>query len=440
VGGGAGYPPVQGVVDAKTAMIYFLYDILLAIAALVYLPFYAVRGRVHGRILDRIGIFCADAWQVPEDKKTIWIHAVSVGEARAAESLVRFFRSRQPQTRIVVSTVTPTGYGILKKVLKDNELAVFAPLDLSWVVRKFLKVLRPSLVVIMETELWPNLIRLSSAAGARVVIVNGRISDRSFAGYKRLSWLVGPVLKLIGLFCMQSRESADRIIAMGADPGRVHVMGNIKFDISSDFSRPAFLKKLHTLATNQMLWVAGSTHENEEEMLLGIYKSLRKDFAGLRLVIAPRHLERIDKIRRLVRVNGLEAVLVSRLDHLLSGQVALLDTMGDLTALYELADVVFVGGSLVNKGGHNPIEPAVFGKPVLFGKHMDNFREIRDIFIRQGAALEVGTVQDLEYELRRLLASPAERKTLGEKARELLSQNRGATERTVSEIAGEMDL
>jgi len=419
-------------------MIYFFYDILLAIAALVYLPFYAVRGRVHGRILSRIGFFSAGEWQAPEGQKTIWIHAVSVGEARATESLVRLFRSRWPQARIVVSTVTPTGYVILKKILRDNELAVFAPLDLSWVVRKFLRVLRPSLLVIMETELWPNLIRLGSAAGARVVIVNGRISDRSFSGYKRLAWLIGPALKHISLFCMQSRESADRIIAMGAGAGRVHVTGNIKFDIGSDFSRPAFLRKLRTLTKDQVLLVAGSTHENEEEMILGIYKSLRKDFAGLRLVIAPRHLERFDKIRRLVRVNGLEAVRLSRLETFLSGQVALLDTMGDLTALYELADVVFVGGSLVTKGGHNPIEPAVFGKPVLFGSHMDNFREIRDTFIRQGAAIEVETAPSLEYELRRLLASPAERKALGEKARELLNQNRGATERTVLEIAREM--
>jgi 3-deoxy-D-manno-octulosonic-acid transferase len=421
-------------------MIYLFYDILLAIAALVYLPFYAVRGRVHSRILSRIGFFSSGKWQASEGQKTIWIHAVSVGEARATESLMRLFRSRWPQARLVVSTVTPTGYVILKKILKDNELAVFAPLDISWVVRRFLKVLRPSLLVIMETELWPNLVRLSSAAGARVVIVNGRISDRSFAGYKRLSWLIGPVLKHISLFCMQSRESADRIIAMGAGAARVHVTGNIKFDIGSDFSRPAFLKKLRALTEGQMLLVAGSTHENEEEMILGIYKSLRKDFAGLRLVIAPRHLERIDKIRRLVRVNGLEAVRLSRLETFLGGQVALLDTMGDLTALYELADVVFVGGSLVEKGGHNPIEPAVFGKPVLFGSHMDNFKEIRDTFVRQGAAIEVETAPSLEYELRRLLASPAERKALGDKARELLNQGRGATERTVLEIAREMKL
>ncbi len=420
-------------------MTYFFYDILLTIAAVIYLPFYAVRGRVHGRILNRIGFFPAAEWQAPEGTRTIWIHAVSVGEARATESVVRLLRSRWPRARIVVSTVTPTGYTILKKILKDGELAVFAPLDLSWVVRRFLKVLRPSLVVIMETELWPNLIRLSSAAGARVVIVNGRISDRSFAGYKRLSWLIGPALKCIRLFCMQSRESANRIIAMGADDLRVRVTGNIKFDIGSDFSRPAFLKKLRAPVKDQILWVAGSTHENEEEIILGVYKSLRKDFPSLRLAIAPRHLERIDKICRLIRVNGLEVVRLSRLETFLGGQVALLDTMGDLMALYELADVVFVGGSLVKKGGHNPIEPAVFGKPVLFGRHMDNFREIRDTFIRQGAAIEVEAAAPLEYELRRLLASPAERKALGDKARELLNQSRGATERTVLEISREME-
>ncbi|MDD5019191.1 MAG: 3-deoxy-D-manno-octulosonic acid transferase [Candidatus Omnitrophica bacterium] len=420
-------------------MIYLFYDILLLFAALVYLPFYAVRGRLHGRILSRIGIFDEDDLKASAGRRTVWIHAVSVGEARAAESLVRLIRKQWPQDRLVVSTVTPTGYAILKKVLKDDETAFFAPLDLSWVVRKFLLVLQPRLLVIMETELWPNLVRLSVAAGARVVVVNGRISDNSFKGYKRLLWLIGPVLKLIDVFCMQSAASAERIKALGAPADRVCVTGNIKFDLGYDAVRPPFLENMRLLAGDNMVLVAGSTHDNEEEMILGIFKSLHKDFPGLRLVIAPRHLERIDKVRRLVRINGLEAVFVSRLKSFSSGQVALLDTMGDLTALYELADVVFVGGSLVKKGGHNPIEPAVFGKPILFGNCMDNFREIRDIFIRQEAAIEVTGAQNLEYELRRLLASPAERKAFGERARGLLEQNRGATKRTVSKIAEEVN-
>ncbi|MDD5573922.1 MAG: 3-deoxy-D-manno-octulosonic acid transferase, partial [Candidatus Omnitrophica bacterium] len=226
---------------------------------------------------------------------------------------------------------------------------------------------------------------------------------------------------------------------LGAPADRVCVTGNIKFDLGYDAVRPPFLENMRLLAGDNMVLVAGSTHDNEEEMILGIFKSLHKDFPGLRLVIAPRHLERIDKVRRLVRINGLEAVFVSRLKSFSSGQVALLDTMGDLTALYELADVVFVGGSLVKKGGHNPIEPAVFGKPILFGNCMDNFREIRDIFIRQEAAIEVTGAQNLEYELRRLLASPAERKAFGERARGLLEQNRGATKRTVSKIAEEVN-
>ncbi|MDD5574379.1 MAG: glycosyltransferase N-terminal domain-containing protein, partial [Candidatus Omnitrophica bacterium] len=259
-------------------MIYLFYDILLLFAALVYLPFYAVRGRLHGRILSRIGIFDEDDLKASAGRRTVWIHAVSVGEARAAESLVRLIRKQWPQDRLVVSTVTPTGYAILKKVLKDDETAFFAPLDLSWVVRKFLLVLQPRLLVIMETELWPNLVRLSVAAGARVVVVNGRISDNSFKGYKRLLWLIGPVLKLIDVFCMQSAASAERIKALGAPADRVCVTGNIKFDLGYDAVRPPFLENMRLLAGDNMVLVAGSTHDNEEEMILGIFKSLHKDF------------------------------------------------------------------------------------------------------------------------------------------------------------------
>ncbi|MFA5038247.1 MAG: 3-deoxy-D-manno-octulosonic acid transferase [Candidatus Omnitrophota bacterium] len=417
-------------------MIYFIYDILLLIASVAYLPFYALRGRVHKRIFSRLGFLSPDIQASDgEGKSAIWIHAVSVGEARAVESLVRLIRGRWPRERIVVSTVTPTGYAILRKFLKKDELAFFAPLDISWVVAKFIRALRPRLLLVMETELWPNLLRLNAAAGTRIILVNGRISDRSFQGYRNLSWFFGPALRKVDLFCMQSEESARRIRRLAIPQDRIRVTGNIKFDLQDDFIEPAFFPKFKDLIGGQILWVCGSTHDNEEEAVLALYKSLRKDFTNLRLVIAPRHLERLDKIRRLIRVNGLEAAFLSKLNSFSSAQVALLDTMGDLSAVYSLADVVFIGGSLVKKGGHNPIEPAVFGKPVLFGPFMDNFREIRDIFIKEKAAIEVEHSQGLEYEMRRLLASPAERKALGERGRQILSGHRGATERTISEIA-----
>jgi len=417
-------------------MMYFIYDILIFIAALLYLPFYVLRGRVHAALWMRLGFFDKDYFKSVRGKDVVWIHAVSVGEARAAESLLRLIRLNWPTKSIVVSTVTPTGYAIVKSVLKEGEVAFYAPLDISWVVKKFLSCIKPTLLIILETELWPNLIRLAKKQKVRVAIANGRISDRSYRRYKKVKSLLYRTLRRVDLFCMQNKESAERISLLGAPVERVHITGNIKFDISSDLKRtPAFMR-LKELTKGCLLLIAGSTHENEEEILIGLYKSLRKDFASLRLLIAPRHLERIDHIQRIIRFHGLEAVRLSRLEQFSSAQVALVDTIGDLSVLYELSAIAFIGGSLIKKGGHNPIEPAVFAKPILFGKFMYNFKEIRNIFLKEKAGLEVDGPSALEYDLRRLLASPSERKELGDRARGLLDKNRGAAEQTFLEIKG----
>ncbi len=418
-------------------MTYLIYDILLFFAALVYLPFYALRGRVHRNILNRLGFFTEDLFKSLSDKEAgpvVWIHAVSVGEARAAESLLRLIRLKYPGWRIVVSTVTPTGYEIAHRITKEREIVCYAPIDISFVVEKFLNVISPKLLIIMETEIWPNLIRLSKKHGCRVAVVNGRISERSYRGYLRFKGFLRRIVMDVDLFCMQSDEACERINVLGADPQRIKKTGNIKFDISEEWKESpsvAFLKKA---LGDSLLWIAGSTHDNEEELVLDIYRSLHKDFGDLRLLIAPRHVNRLDKIRRTARLAGFETICFSAVRKLGPSQVIVLDTVGDLNALYRLCTIAFVGGSLVKKGGHNPIEPALFGKPIIFGKYMDNFREIRDIFIKEKAALEVEDQQGLEYECRRLLASPEEREALGERARGLLDKNKGAAARTFAEI------
>ena len=284
----------------------------------------------------------------------------------------------------------------------------------------------------METEIWPNLIRLGKDAGCGIAVVNGRLSDRSFKGYKKMAWFMRPVLRGVDLFCMQTEADAVRIASLGVLPEEIKTTGNIKFDISSDLKQSPSLLRLKSALRDSFLMIAGSTHENEEEQIISVYQSLRKDFSSLRLLIAPRHLNRLDKIKRMVRLAGLEAVDLSSLASFSSSQIALLDTMGDLSALYQFCDVAFIGGSLVNKGGHNPIEPALFGKPIIFGRHMENFKEIRDIFLHEKAALEVSNSVHLEYELRRLLGNPNERKALGARARLLLDKNRGAAQKTFS--------
>jgi len=415
-------------------MIYFIYDILLFLASLIYLPIYALRGKVHREILTRLGFFKKGYFDTIRGAEVVWIHAVSVGEARAAESLVQLVRQFWPQKRIVLSVVTPTGHAILKKIATDEEIVFYAPLDISWVVKRFLSLIQPRLLIIMETELWPNLIRLSKKQGVCVVVANGRISDRSYRRYQRFGGFFKSILGLVDLLCMQTEESAKRIVDLGALPNKVKMTGNIKFDISSNLKEPRALPGLKNALNGSLLWIAGSTHENEEEMVVGIYKSLSKDFPSMRLLIAPRHLERLDKVRRLIRLQGLESAYLSKLTKISANQIMLLDTMGDLTALYGICDIAFVGGSLVDKGGHNPIEPALFGKTVIFGNHMENFKEIRDIFMREDAAIEVSSLQALEYELRKLLASASERKILGDHAKGLLEKNKGAAFRTFREI------
>ncbi|MFH0877402.1 MAG: 3-deoxy-D-manno-octulosonic acid transferase [Candidatus Omnitrophota bacterium] len=415
-------------------MIYFIYDLLLFLASLVYLPFYALRGRVHRAILTRLGFFPKGFFDDLRGHEVVWIHAVSVGEARAADSLLELFRSRWPQTRIVVSTVTPTGYAILKRMIRENEIAFFAPLDISCVVNKVLNLVSPRLWMIMETELWPNLIRLAHRRATMVAVVNGRISDRSLKGYQCLRVFLRPILRRVDYFCMQTEESGERIKALGACSERVLVTGNIKFDISARLKEAPALSRLKQALPGCLLWLAGSTHDNEEEIVTTVYRALGKDFPSLRLLIAPRHLERLDKIKRMIRFAGLEPVDLSGISKISASQVVLLDTMGDLTALYGFCDVAFVGGSLVPTGGHNPLEPALFGKPILFGPHMGNFKEIRDIFIREQAALEVKDAADLEFQMRKLLASSAQRQALGECAKALLDKNRGAALRTFNAI------
>jgi 3-deoxy-D-manno-octulosonic-acid transferase len=300
------------------------------------------------------------------------------------------------------------------------------------VVRRFLAEIDPSLLVIFETELWPNLIRLARARGVRVALVNGRISEKSLRRYGRMRWFWRRLLKDVALFCMQTDEAAERIRTLGAWYRDVQVTGNIKFDVAATVREPSFAPVLKEAVDNGVLWIAGSTHENEEETLLKLYKSLRKDFPHLRLLIAPRHLERLDKIRRAIRLEGLDSIMLSRATAARHSAVFLLDTIGDLTVTYRFADIVFVGGSLVKKGGHNPIEPAVYGKAVLFGPHMTNFREIRDRFVRDEAAVEVADAQGLEFAMRRFLSSKQERDSLGARARQLIEDNRGAAARTLS--------
>jgi 3-deoxy-D-manno-octulosonic-acid transferase len=368
--------------------------------------------------------------------RSIWIHAVSVGEVLAARPLVPALRERFPGHRLFLSTTTLTGNEIAKSVRGLDGL-FFAPFDFPHAVRRALEVVNPSLLVLVETELWPNLIHEASRRGARVALVNGRISPRSFPRYRRVRRFLSGMLSEVDLFLMQGEPHAERIRAMTAPPERVKVTGNLKFDAVEAGRPPERVVRLLNGGSPRPLWVAGSTMPGEEELVLRAFHRVRERVPHARLLLAPRHRERFSEVPGLIESAGFRCLRRSALDpgSWSDGEVLLLDTLGELAQVYSLASVVFVGGSLVPTGGHNILEPAVAGKPVLVGPHMENFQEIADAFRAADALVQVAGEEQLIEAAGGLLRDAARRRALGENGRALVESNRGALRRTVDALA-----
>jgi 3-deoxy-D-manno-octulosonic-acid transferase len=368
-----------------------------------------------------------------ETRGCIWIHAVSVGEVVAARALVERLATTQPGRTVVVSTSTAAGGAVAAQGLPAGRLFV-APFDFPWSVASVLGALQPSLLVLMETELWPNLIRAARRRGIPVAVVNGRISTRSFPRYRRVAPLLRHVLAQVDLFLMQSDVHADRIRALGAPPARVRVAGNLKYDALPDPVPPAGLAEQ---IGGGPLWVAGSTMAGEDELVLRAFVELRRAHPDLRLVLAPRRPERFAEVPALCAAAGLRCARRSALGDAswADGDVLLLDTVGELARVYALATVVFVGGSLVPTGGHNVLEAAVAGKAVVVGPHMENFQEIADGFRAAGALVQVDGAQALWPAIAALLADHGRRAAVGERARSLVVKNRGGLATTARALA-----
>jgi 3-deoxy-D-manno-octulosonic-acid transferase len=311
---------------------------------------------------------------------------------------------------------------------------VYFPLDFGWIVRRAIRRLRPRLVLLAETELWPNFLTACAGRGIPVVVINGRLSPRSFPRYRVVRWWFGRVLRHVRLFCMQSAQDAERIIALGAPAERVRVTGNLKYDFRG-LDQPvddAALRRTLGLAEGRRLVVAGSTHRGEEEAVLEAFRKAAESRADLCLLLAPRHPERLDEVERLVRRTGLPCVRRSQAaeNPAREGGTILVDTMGELGRLYAAASVVFIGGSLIPHGGQNILEPAAHGRPVIHGPHMANFAEMRDRFQEAGAAVQVKDAASLLRALERLLDDPAEAERMGRAGQDVVAAQRGATERT----------
>jgi 3-deoxy-D-manno-octulosonic-acid transferase len=416
---------------------YILYSLLLLCGLVLSLPWWLLQmarsGKYRAGLSERLG-FVPERLKQAARPGCIWVHAVSVGEVLAVTRLLRELETRNPENRVFISTVTQTGQYLARERFGEDK-AFFLPIDLGFAVRPYLNLLQPRLLVLAETEFWPNLLYLAKRRGTSIAAVNARISDRSFPRYRRFRWFFSRVLTQIDLFLSQTEEDARRLIAIGARPECVRVSGNLKFDVRPGATSPLAEDLRRALPPGAPVIVCGSTSEGEEDALLHAFQQCLREFPAAVMVIAPRHPERFDKVATLVESTPIPLVRRSAWNgcRAISGSIFLLDSVGELASVYALADLSFVGGSLVPTGGHNILEPARHAVAIMTGPFTFNFREIIHIFSRNGA-LKTVSLESLSQEMLELLRDPAERKRLGMKAGELFTQYAGATARTLEAL------
>ena len=416
---------------------HLLYSIALGLALIISLPYWLAgmlrQGKYRAGLAGRLG-------EVPESlratgalERCIWVHAVSVGEVLAVIPLIERLKRKFEGVRVVVSTTTMTGQALAHKKFGDEDVFYF-PLDFAFAMRPYLRRLRPSLVVVAETEFWPNFLRLAHAEGARIAVVNARISDRSFPRYQSFSALLRPILRNVDLFLAQSEADRERLLRIGAEAGRVQVGGNLKFDADVPIQDGLTQRLRAAIPCAAKVLVCGSTVDGEEEVLVDAFQALVKEHRELVMILAPRHPERFQAVADLLARRSVRFWRRSAWDGTpVSEGVFLLDSIGELANVYRIADFAFVGGSLVPRGGHNILEPAQFGVPTMVGPHTENFRDILTIFERVNAVLRVDG-NSLLPELKAWIADPATAKIMGAKALEVYRSQAGAVDRTLSAL------
>jgi len=420
----------------------FIYQVVLVLLTPLYLIARVVRGKPIAGMRQRLGWYPREIREslVALDRP-IWLHVVSVGEAIAAEPLIQKLRPRMPETGWVITTVTPTGQEVARKFIREGkDQLLYLPWDLTPVMRRVIRAIRPRLFLCFETELWPVLFRELHRASVPIAVVNGRISPRAFRRYLLVRPWMERALLPVGLFLVQSAQDARRYAAIGAAKDRIVVAGNVKWDIQnlngSGGQQSGSLRAALGLASTDVLWTAGSTHSGEERLILRVYKRLQSRYPQLKLLIAPRHPERVSEVESEAAAAGYRSIRRTRLNGapVAADSVILLDTVGELKSFYQASDLVFVGGSLVPKGGHNLVEPALFQRPIVTGPHLHNFQDIAESLAQAGGMAIVRSPEELEERIQRLIENPALRQDVGRRAYGVIAQNQGAAARSADLI------
>ncbi len=425
---------------------FVLYNILQLVFLPVFFPFITIfvllSPKYRDRIPARLGIGLrkkiSGHERTPESPpgKTLWLHALSVGEVTSAVPLLAGLRKSYPESRIIVSVTTRTG-----KKVADNLLGPIAdhvidgPLDILPVVSCFVKYIQPDLFILVETDLWPNTLLFLKNKNIPTILVNGRVSQESMAGYRRLRFFFDPMFRSFSFLCMQTKHDRDNMEGIGLPSSKLKTLGNLKFDTEAAKENPSFTSAAGLLPENRILFICGSTHPGEEKILIDCYCQVRKTYPELFLIIAPRDTSRSAEIRALAEESRLRVALRSENDSA-PADMFILDTIGELIHFYALADIGFVGGSLVKRGGHNPIEPAAMGLPVIFGPNMQDFSEIADALLRSGGATMVTSRLELVDHLSSLLSLPELRTEQGRAAQQCVKSQRGVIDKHLALIRG----
>ena len=418
-------------------MIRFLYNLLFPVVLLLFLPAYVVkmfrRGNYRNKFGQRLGLYDRKTRATLAHGRPTWLHAVSVGEVMIALKLAAKMKEHEPALRIALTTTTTTGFALASQQAPEWIEVLYTPLDFWPIMRRAFAVIRPTRIVLVEAEVWPNLTAIAQRQKIPIALVNARLSPRSEGRFRKFNFFVRPYFRKLDLICVQERADVARWESLGADPARIHSVGSIKFDPENVAPRPEMPRTILDqlgIDPERPILLGGSTHPGEEEILAKIFQQLRGEFPALFLIIAPRHVERTRDIAAQLGALGVRSVRRSEIDPATSADCLLLDTTGELRDWYSVATVVFMGKSLTARGGQNPVEAIVADRPVVFGPQMENFASLARSLVAAGGALQPNDELALSETLGNLLRDAPERERLVGNARTVLSEHRGATDRT----------